>query len=423
MSKISEEKSIELYEYILYTASTEDFSIKEVEKLISEGADVNYIKYTDSLLMIAVDNQRINLIKLLIDSGADINYIGSHQNTALLYACRFTENLDIIKLLINSKADLNIKSNVGNSSLNISVRERKENFAKLLIEAGADVNSVNNSNESVLENAIHYGISLGVIKLLIDYGADVKYLGNRDNNLLNTAITAKREFDVIKLLISLGVDVNHKNAYGNFSLIAAVYHDMNIKIIKLLIDSGADVNATDKDNDSALSFAGDLETTKLLLESGANPFVRYDSNCDECRELIEEYAWKQLKETDLNLARKLGKQVLNKDVWHLILLNERQRRLCKNLSKQTNKHLLTLFAIDIGADPNSLKSLNKAQLCGLIARQISRSERKGIEEVAINRRQFSSIKEKIYGLAQMYNINTEQSIDKIIKDISERLKE
>ncbi len=264
--------------------------------------------------------------------------------------------------------------------------------------------------------------SLEEIEELVSEGADVNYKTINENTAIIYAIN-KENYKVLKYLIELGIDVNTIDGDGGIVLMDAVYKG-NYDIVKLLIDSGADVNLVDNEGYSSLMFTGKVNIIKLLLENGASPFVDVNKlRCKkkECRELIEEYAWKKLKETDLNTARKLGKYLLNKDVWQLILLNERQRRLCKNLDKPTNIYLLTLFAIDVGADPESLKTLTKAELCGLISRQIARGQGEGVKEVAKNKIFLDKINNQIYGLAKMYNVSTDQDPGIILKQIAERI--
>jgi len=82
-----------------------------------EKGDVNNIdKYGYTLLILAADNNRIDVVKYLIGKGADINYQDIYNRTALNYAT-LRENNDIVRFLIEANANWNLKDNLGNDFL------------------------------------------------------------------------------------------------------------------------------------------------------------------------------------------------------------------------------------------------------------------------------------------------------------------
>lgn len=113
-----------------------------------------------------------------------------------------------------------------------------------------------------------------------------------------------------------------------------------------------------------------IETARLLLEYGADPFIKSNIKVSiEAKELLEKYQWKRLYERDKDIARKYAKQtVIPKDVWELILLTKRREQLCRDLNSRKNRELLILFALEFNIPIE--EKMTKAQICGRISRYL-----------------------------------------------------
>ena len=84
----------------------------EVDKI-----DVNIIdRHSYTPIILAADNNRIDVVEYLIEKGADINYQDIYDRTALQYAT-LRENINIVKVLIESNANWNLKDNLDNDFL------------------------------------------------------------------------------------------------------------------------------------------------------------------------------------------------------------------------------------------------------------------------------------------------------------------
>jgi ankyrin repeat protein len=109
-------------------------------------------------------------------------------------------------------------------------------LAKMLIDAGADLNAKDKSEETSLHKAISYNLP-EIVKMLIDAGADV----NAENFAKQTPL-------------HLAADEN------------------SIQIAKMLIDAEADLNAEDKDKQTPLHYAVtyyEKAIVKILIDAGA----------------------------------------------------------------------------------------------------------------------------------------------------------
>lgn len=103
------------------------------------------------------------------------------------------------------------------------------------------------------------GASLEIIKILVEAGCDVNFLNNADENYLHQVIKTnlmKPELSLsyLEFFINEGLDVNHPNIVKKTPLIAAI--DFNRKeYIDLLLQNGANPNDFDKDENSAFFYA------------------------------------------------------------------------------------------------------------------------------------------------------------------------
>jgi len=80
--------------------------------------------------------------------------------------------------------------------------------------------------------------------------------------------------EIIRALVEAGADVQKPNHFGGTCLINSV---QSPELVEFLIQSGVDVNAEDVQHKTALHYAVQehrLETTKVLLTNGADPYKR-----------------------------------------------------------------------------------------------------------------------------------------------------
>jgi ankyrin repeat protein len=175
-----------------------------------------------------------------------------------------------------------------------------------LLDDGANVNETNEFRVTPLMRAAANG-NLSVVEVLLRAGADVNAKARDGKTPLFGAIEycrkyRKKEFpedlhlEVVRKLIAAKADVNSREKFGltPLMLAAGVPHP---KIVQSLINAGADVNAQtyiryDENAESflvnpllfAITEGGDdtddttqLETVRLLVESGADVSLKYAS--------------------------------------------------------------------------------------------------------------------------------------------------
>ena len=164
----------------------------------------------------------------------------------------------------------------GINALYMAARRGHINCVKSLIEAGADVNSINKHHNTPIMGAAEHGFN-GCVEELINAGADVNSVDlDGDTALMCAAITGKGH--CISTLIEVGSDVNIANNEG-YVPIMCFARNGDDKSITELIRAGADVNIVNKLGETAMKIArakGHLKCIGILVQAGA---VVNDGEC------------------------------------------------------------------------------------------------------------------------------------------------
>jgi len=280
----------------------------KIKNLLDRNASVN-TKDKDGItpLMRAAHGGHIEAVKLLIGKGADVNAAEKDGYSVLIVteSMPFSSQIEIVKLLIERGANVNAKSRNGWTALMEAAKGhnylRKSlidkghkdvalvptEFAKLLIEKGADVNAKDSVGRTALLIAAGAG-QTETVALLIKKGSDVRAKDISGNTALMYLLTgfaslgtriSKGELkdcamiptEIATLLIDRGADVNEKSEVGSTPLMVAA--DMgHANTVRFLLSRGADVNAKNRSGMTAMKFAikkGHEDIVQLLKAAGA----------------------------------------------------------------------------------------------------------------------------------------------------------
>ena len=138
---------------------------------------------------------------------------------------------------------------------------------RVLIDAGADVNTKNERQESALHYACASG-ALDVVKMLVEAGAAVRATHEDGDTCLFRA-AQKGHTETVRYFVGLPeVEVNHQNNESYTVLHYAAHTD----VVEVLIDAGADIETKNFEGRSPLQWAcltGMLEVAKVLVRAGA----------------------------------------------------------------------------------------------------------------------------------------------------------
>ena len=168
-------------------ASSSNF--KAMKALLSDGVYIDGIaSYSKSTPL--CDAARLGCtrsVTFLLENGADVNLPGWHDMTPLMFACGFgkKKGLQIARQLIETGANVNhVRESDGNTALSCSISGLNPEIIQLLIDHGADVDGPPGTSQTALMLAARHN-NVGALKVLIDNGADrtltckLSWAGNR----------------------------------------------------------------------------------------------------------------------------------------------------------------------------------------------------------------------------------------------------
>lgn len=225
------------------------------------------------------------LTSLLLMHGADVNAHNRGGETPLIAATQTATDPALIKLLLDHGADVSARGPEGRTSLfeilfNHQWFNDSDTFpaAKLLIDAGVDVNDTDKSGESVLQMSV----GTKVFPLLLSRGA--KLFTPEDPQGAGLLLQAYSGFDPsqknyrsIETLLDHGISINAVDKAGTPALVLVSECSDPPKATLLFLAHGANVNARDRDGRTALMWAvakGQLDTARVLLAHGADKSAR-----------------------------------------------------------------------------------------------------------------------------------------------------
>jgi ankyrin repeat protein len=239
-------------------------NVHEMEKLLCQGADMNYKKNGEILLMATTRYGSFKAVKFLVKNGADINELYDGKSALSVAVIKAHYSQATMKVLLESGADVNLLNEYGEFPLYIASECGNVKAVKLLLKHGAQVNlQLHDSGESSLMRA-----GDKVVKLLLKHGAetDLQDKGGMSALMHATHSHYKRS---IELLIKNGASVDLQDEDGSTALIHAAIAGHKYAAEQLL-KHNSKVDVVDKRGRSSLCIEGMIDMVSLLLEYRAN---------------------------------------------------------------------------------------------------------------------------------------------------------
>lgn len=263
-----------------------------VEKLLEAGADPKAVQWTgETVLMTCTSTGSVEAVKLLLAHGADVNAKETEQEqTALMWAVA-EKQPEIVQALVEHGADVHARSKItslpepfvidtagvfgSNYPPTVHFPKTKGGFTPLLFAA----------QQGNVDSA----------RILLDAGADVNEATEEDGGALVVA-TASGHQELALFLLEKGADPNARDAYGLAALHYALHEGLltlagfqpsatdrfgwerpNMpELVKALLAHGADPNAPIAKSFPTLDYAflaRGTEDTPQIDPVGATPFV------------------------------------------------------------------------------------------------------------------------------------------------------
>jgi ankyrin repeat protein len=195
-----------------------DSTFETISAAIQDGANIyakNNLQQT-TLMAAAQWNQDLSVVAMLLDAGVDINATDFFGSTALMYAViRPRINLEIVLLLLNSGTDVNIRSKTGRTAMTMAGEFCKDpRVFALLLNAGADINAREDNGNNVLMAASYRNTNGEVILSLLQKGVDINATNDNDATALMFAASGNESPEILLLLLELGADMTMKDKNG-----------------------------------------------------------------------------------------------------------------------------------------------------------------------------------------------------------------
>ncbi|XP_064417090.1 nuclear factor NF-kappa-B p105 subunit [Latimeria chalumnae] len=227
-----------------------DYSVSgDVKMLIAVQCHLTAVQDDngDSVLHLAIIHLHSKLVSDLLEviayiPGQDIVNMKNDLYQTPLHLAIITQQADVVEHLLQAKADVNVLDRYGNSVLHLAAKERNNEILGILLGYKETAKLINLPNGDGL-NPIHLSViadSCRCLKLLIDAGADVNALEQRSGR---TALHLAVEHDNISLagylLLEGNAHVDSITYDGTTSLHIAASRG-STKLIILLKTAGAD---------------------------------------------------------------------------------------------------------------------------------------------------------------------------------------
>jgi len=249
--------------------------------------------------IIAKDSQ---LIKDIMAHGAKLDDKDSQGKTLLMYAAS-NGNVALLKKLLKSGLDPAATSNEGKRALNYAIEHKQKGCVdilgkietlpvdfgnavmdgdvakvKKLLKDGASPNWKDRDGKPVIVTAIGKGHPL-VAKLLIEAGVNLQksYFKNKAVTLFDLALHSKH-VTVAELLLKYGApaDLNRRISDGKTAIMIAIEQERK-SFLRQLMKRAFDVNRGDDYGKTALMYAAEknnIFVVKQLLQKGADKSIR-----------------------------------------------------------------------------------------------------------------------------------------------------
>jgi ankyrin repeat protein len=195
--------------------------------------------------------------------------------TALLMKGAQHGNTLLIRTLLWSGTDVNAANALGGTALFYALGNGHEQAARLLVDAGARLNTEDKDGNTALCLALSTaGTPASLIDRLLAKGA---LLGLRSTRNPLLCIENSGNSDAfINILLQHGVNPNTPDSEGYTPLMKFAYEG-NQRAVRKLLSSGAQVNLRSANGRTALEEAvlqGHFEITEILLQAGADRSMR-----------------------------------------------------------------------------------------------------------------------------------------------------
>lgn len=240
-----------------------------VKLLLRAGANPNKIDtHGETPAYVAAVNGNPRALVALLDGGADPNR--ALTNPPILAAAT---NPSVLEILIERGAKLDVATETGATALHRAAMAGKTQSVRLLLDAGAPINAVNNSG-GTRTTSLHEAARVNlpeIVSLFIEHGANLEM---QDHLGRTAALIAAHDghLDIFDALIAGGANPLARDSFHSGALEQALMSSLDDAAVDL-VARHPDLAPAAEALDKTLAMAvrnGCLKATKMLVDMGAD---------------------------------------------------------------------------------------------------------------------------------------------------------
>ena len=157
----------------------------------------------------------------------------------------------LVKILLERGELAAAETEDGRSALWFGAFSPDIEVTTLLLENGARPNA-HKDFLTPFNNLLRWNPKLEYVKLMLEHGAECNTVDLWDSKALHWFALSGSDIEVLKALLKAGGDINVPDAIGETPLHLAMYRaeDLSLDLLRVFLENGADVNKDDNDSQS-----------------------------------------------------------------------------------------------------------------------------------------------------------------------------
>ena len=160
-------------------------------------------------------------------------------------SCAMTDSLQCLEEVLEQEENVNVNlkdNQFGNTPLHWAVRLRNYLMMSILINHGADLETMNDNGETPLHYAVktNFHPSYHALRMLIEFGAEPDVV-NKEGVDPFCLVVSRNHNRAVAMLIGAGVNVNRPCRTEERPLGLAIRHESS-ELVRMLLDAGAKVD-------------------------------------------------------------------------------------------------------------------------------------------------------------------------------------
>jgi ankyrin repeat protein len=245
---------------------------KLVRKLLDSGAlyDDAITDYGHTPYILAIRGGHLGVVKILLEHKADFTKVTTKNKRLPLSHAAVQGSASIVKVLLDAGADVNSLDSINQSPVHLATIWGKHEAVEVLVEAGADLGSDETVGWSPLTIAADEGY-LKCTRLLLEGKANTEVRRGKWTPLRYAGFN--KDVEMCQLLLDYKADPNTRGNDSGAPIICVRANGGDFEIVKLLVEHGAAIDGASSTGWTALHNAcnnGHAPMVAYLLDHGAD---------------------------------------------------------------------------------------------------------------------------------------------------------